>query len=190
MLFKMLGMERAWENVSNTVDGGISRPRQVFVTQSRVLAEKVEEYYKKLAESHIAATRTEQESNELGAKKEKPADRALVDQDEEELWRGSLPKKYSELGDEHFPMFVTFDHVRAIILVFQISFHPFRSFVDFSKKISVPTTSLSLRCHLQTLMKTLRTLLQLLATTCFNVESRLSPMAPFFKRTGLTYPNI
>lgn len=115
MLFKMLGMERAWENVSNIVNGGISRPRQVFVTQSRVLAEKVEEYYKKLAQSHIAATRTEQESTELGAKKEKPEDRALVDQDEEELWRGSLPKKYSELGEEHFPMFITFDHLCRLL---------------------------------------------------------------------------
>lgn len=111
MLFKMLGIERAWDSVRRSVDENIPRPRQVFVTQSRVLAEKVEEYYKKLAESHIAATRSAEESAQLGANKENPENRALVDQDEEELWRGSLPKKFSDLEDEHFPLFVTFDHV-------------------------------------------------------------------------------
>lgn len=110
MLFKMLGIERAWDAVRSDVS--ISRPRQVFVTQSRVLAEKVEEYYKKLTESHVAATRSTEESVLLGATKEKPEDRALVDQDEEELWHGSLPKRFSDLADEHFPLFVTFDHVR------------------------------------------------------------------------------
>lgn len=112
MLFKMLGIERAWETVCESLNDSISRPRQVFVTQSRVLAEKVEEYYRKLTESHAAAMRSMQESAQIGAQKQNPEDRALIDQDEEEFWRGSLPKRFSELRDEHFPLFVTFDHVR------------------------------------------------------------------------------
>ena len=41
MLFKMLGMERCWEEVQDT----LSKPRQLFVKLCRVLAEKVEEYF-------------------------------------------------------------------------------------------------------------------------------------------------
>ena len=108
----MLGIERAWDGVQESLDADIPRPRQVFVTQSRVLAEKVEEYYRKLAESHAAASRTEEESAQLGTRKAE--DRALVDQDEEEFWRGTLPKKFGDLTDEHFPLFVTFDHVRML----------------------------------------------------------------------------
>lgn len=111
MLFKMLGIERAWDVIREDLDDSVFRPRQIFVTQSRVLAEKVEEYYRKLTESHAAATRSAQESAQMGAQKQNPEDRALVDQDEEEFWRGSLPKRFSELQDEHFPLFVTFDHV-------------------------------------------------------------------------------
>ena len=111
MLFKILGIERTWESLRGTLDESITRPRQIFVTQSRVLAEKVEEYYRKLTESHIAATRSAQESTEIGAQKRKPEDRALVDHDEEEYWHGSLPKRFSDLQDEHFPLFLTFDHV-------------------------------------------------------------------------------
>ncbi|EEB88265.1 hypothetical protein MPER_13994, partial [Moniliophthora perniciosa FA553] len=33
----------------------------------------------------------------------------LVDLDEEEEYRSLLPTKFSELKDEHFPLFVTFD---------------------------------------------------------------------------------
>ena len=111
MLFKMLGIERTWDTLQGSLDDGLSRPRQIFVTQSRVLAEKVEEYYRKLTESHAAAMRTVEESAQIGAQKQKPEDRALVDKDEEEFWRGTLPKKFSDLQDEHFPLFVTFDQV-------------------------------------------------------------------------------
>ena len=58
MLFKMLGIDSSWNlNFHATNDGTIDRPRQLFVTQSRVLAEKVEEFYHKLTESHAAAMR-------------------------------------------------------------------------------------------------------------------------------------
>jgi hypothetical protein len=112
MLFKILGIERTWDNLQGALEDSVLRPRQVFVTQSRVLAEKVEEYYRKLTESHAAAMRSAEESAKIGAQREKPENRALVDQDEEELRHGSLPKRFGDLRDEHFPLFVTFDHVR------------------------------------------------------------------------------
>ncbi|EKM55346.1 uncharacterized protein PHACADRAFT_208864 [Phanerochaete carnosa HHB-10118-sp] len=115
MLFKMLGIERAWDAIREDSNDSFSRPRQVFVAQSRVLAEKVEEYYRKLAESHAVATRSAQESVQMGARKQNTEDRALVDQDEEEFWRGSLPKRFSELQDEHFSLFVTFDHLCQLL---------------------------------------------------------------------------
>jgi hypothetical protein len=49
MLFKILGIQRAWE--MSAVD--MPKPRQIFVTISRVLATKVEEYFTKLLESLV-----------------------------------------------------------------------------------------------------------------------------------------
>ena len=112
MLFKMLGIERSWEKVQEEFAGTIPRPRQMFVTQSRVLAERVEEYYTKLVESHEASQRSAQESTAIAdAKKDRRA-QGLVNRDEEEIYRGSLPKCYGDLEDKHFPLFVTFDQVR------------------------------------------------------------------------------
>ena len=113
-MFKMLGIERTWDNLRDTFHDTFPRPRQLFVTQSRVLAEKVEEYYRKLSQSHAAAQRTAEESHQLADAKQATHDQGLVDRDEEEFWRGDLPKSYGELKDEHFPLFLTFDHVLSI----------------------------------------------------------------------------
>ena len=61
MLFKMLGIERAWESHRETMP----KPRQLFVTQSRVLAEKVEEYFAKLLESLATASHEVHEQTAL-----------------------------------------------------------------------------------------------------------------------------
>jgi hypothetical protein len=103
MLFKMLGIERSWE-MNREMH---ARPRQIFVTQSRVLASKVEEYFTKLLES-LAAAHGSAEEVERAAK----AMERLVDEDEEENWRGTLPPSFSQLEDNHFPLFVTYDRVR------------------------------------------------------------------------------
>lgn len=117
MLFKMLGIERAYENLRHEYDGELNRPRQLFVTQSRVLAEKVQEYYVKLAMSQAAAQRTAEESSKLAAQQKEQEEKGLVDRDEEEFHHGTLPKSFKELRDEHFPLFVTFDHVRRNALM-------------------------------------------------------------------------
>ena len=113
----MLGIENAWlASCDNSLTEGLVKPRQLFVTQSRVLAEKVEEYYAKLAASHSAALRTTEESAKLAAQEKARQEQGLVDRDEEEFHRGTLPKAFSQLKDEHFPLFVTFDHVRVLFL--------------------------------------------------------------------------
>ena len=111
MLFKIFGIERAWDALRDSLADGLPKPRQVFVTQSRVLAEKVEEYYHKLTESHIAATRSAEESSAIATSKSDRRMRGLVNQDEEEVHHGTLPKRYGDLKDEHFPLFITFDQV-------------------------------------------------------------------------------
>lgn len=109
MLFKMFGIERAW------VQSGCPspRPRQVFVTQSRILAEKVEEYFIKFLRSIAGETNTPQHIGDLLERWRAHSDRGLVDIEEDVNWRDELPKKFSELSDKHFPLFITVDMVSA-----------------------------------------------------------------------------
>ncbi|KAI9068145.1 hypothetical protein FKP32DRAFT_1672451 [Trametes sanguinea] len=111
MLFKMLGIERSWESYRDT----LPKPRQVFVTQSRVLAEKVEEYFAKLHDSLSTANRSAKEIAAMALQKKVKENAGLVDRDEEIYWRGDLPKRYGELKEEHFPMFLTYDHLCRLL---------------------------------------------------------------------------
>ncbi|KAF8955734.1 hypothetical protein BDZ97DRAFT_1926448 [Flammula alnicola] len=115
-----------WEDDHNVIqDAGIERayamrkdsmpkPRQIFVTQSRVLAGKVEEYFTKLLESLSTAERTREELAQL-IKKKQEQDDGLIDIDDDRNWRGDLPQKFSQLQDEHFPLFVTFDRLASLL---------------------------------------------------------------------------
>jgi len=108
MLFKMLGLERAWEFRRESMP----KPRQIFVTQSRVLAGKVEEYFTKLLESLSTAGSSPKDLVKAAeAKKLLREDDVLVDVDDEPEWRSDLPSSYLQLRDEHFPLFLTFDRV-------------------------------------------------------------------------------
>ena len=110
MVYKILAQERSWADRFQTT---MRKPRQLFVTQSQVLVQKVEEYYARRSKSftpahlqrHVKAITTADETNER-----KPL---LVDADEEVYWNAALPKRYGALRDEDFPMFLTFDHVRV-----------------------------------------------------------------------------
>ncbi|KAG2070722.1 hypothetical protein BDR04DRAFT_1076592 [Suillus decipiens] len=103
MLFKILGIQRAWE--LSAID--MPKPRQIFVTKSRMLATKVEEYFTKLLESLTMAGYTLPEIAKLKAQS---IEDDLVDLDDapESM---NAPARYSQLGDKHFPLFVTFDQV-------------------------------------------------------------------------------
>lgn len=107
MLFKMLGVERTWQQYPDLGP----KPRQVFVTQSRVLATKVEEYFAKLMGSLEAATYSRERLRAMGKSISKRP--RLVDQDDNDHWRSDLPDKFSGLSEEHFPLFITYDRVRT-----------------------------------------------------------------------------
>ncbi|KAH9921295.1 uncharacterized protein B0H18DRAFT_880310 [Fomitopsis serialis] len=111
MLFKILGIERSWNAQKDTS----AKPRQMFVTQSRVLADKVQDYYSKLHDSLSSADKQPEELRELALTRAARQDQGLVDRDEEIERRADLPKRYSELGDEHFPMFITFDQLCRLL---------------------------------------------------------------------------
>lgn len=101
MLYKMLLVEASSEPSTSPT----SKSRQLFVTQSRILADKVGEHFAKLLGGYLPSAVSE------NIKAARRADRALVDIDEENDWRSDLPKKYSDLQDTDFPLFVSFDQV-------------------------------------------------------------------------------
>jgi hypothetical protein len=105
MLFKMLGIERAWKQFPDMWD----RPRQIFVTQSRVLATKVEEYFSKLMLSVDAASYSPNELREKAKNIDKEME--FIDLDDVGQWRSDLPAKFTELTDGNFPLFITYDQV-------------------------------------------------------------------------------
>lgn len=112
MLFKIFGIERAVKGQIR--QNLLSKPlRQLFVTQSRVLAGRVEDYYKKLSDFLQTAYMSKDELRERHRSKKNEEEEELVDLDEEE-WHEDLPKRFSELEDRHFPLFLTFDKVRIL----------------------------------------------------------------------------
>jgi len=109
MLFKMLSIERTWLRYPDIGP----KPRQVFITQSRILATKVEEYFAKLMSSLEASACSPEVLRAMEMDVEQEVD--LVDPDDDEKWRSDLPERFSELLDDHFPLFVTYDRVRIFI---------------------------------------------------------------------------
>ena len=112
MLFKMLAQEHFWQQSHEQSRELITtRPRQLFVTQSRVLADKVEEYFTKLLQSLSRSSSVKVDVSTLLERTKNREGASLVDHDEVDQLRNDLPKKFSDLTDDHFPLFVTFDKV-------------------------------------------------------------------------------
>ncbi|KAG8877563.1 hypothetical protein FRB98_006659 [Tulasnella sp. 332] len=107
MLFKMLALERAAEQSRTKV-------RQIFVTQSRVLAGRVEEYFKKLVLSSQPANKTAGAAKGDANVAAKPQ-QELLDLDDEVDDDARLPSRWSELQDHHFPLFLTFDQLCRLL---------------------------------------------------------------------------
>jgi hypothetical protein len=112
LLFKMFGIEKAWQQ------GGCLEPmpRQLFVTKSSFLAEQVEGYFMQFVASLCEELQTPQQSQSLLQRWSKRSARGLTNVEECDYWRNDLPRKYSELTDDNFPLFITFDGVSDIIL--------------------------------------------------------------------------
>jgi hypothetical protein len=107
MLFKMLNVERSGPMISNR------KLRQVFITQSRVLAERVEEYYVKLVQSSAAGECSGMDTIHRAVQCAQ-TEKGIMELDDEDDIRSGLPKKFSQLTDEHFPLFLTFDKVHYL----------------------------------------------------------------------------
>ncbi|KAK0245331.1 hypothetical protein EDD85DRAFT_800629 [Armillaria nabsnona] len=105
MLFKMLLIERTFQ----LMESNSSPPRQVFVTKSRVLAKKVQEYFAKLANSLTMASQSYTDLTSRPRASQYHAEPGLVHEDDDFEWRTDLPVKYSDLEQRHFPLFITFD---------------------------------------------------------------------------------
>lgn len=104
MLFKMVCVEASYDVMKATT----RKPRQLFVTHSRVLATKVAEYFFKLTKSLNLASQSLQE---LKLQKETiPQDIGLIDL-EEEAADVDLPPSFSQLEERHFPLFLTYTQV-------------------------------------------------------------------------------
>jgi hypothetical protein len=135
-------------------DKDVPKVRQLFVTKSRLLAEKVEEYFAKLLTSLSAASKSPEELKALAAaQKILPEGEALVDKDDELRYRSDLPAKFSHLTDQHFPLFITFDHVSCFLQVvsnhghvrcFWFSFANFLKLMSWEMLYNVQTGILSL----------------------------------------------
>ncbi|KAI6095427.1 hypothetical protein EV401DRAFT_1188199 [Pisolithus croceorrhizus] len=112
VVFRMLGIQRAWEQVS-----GVRKPRQLFVTRFPVLAAKVEEFFTSLVESLALAGCTEDELRSIryqiqSTKQQTPR---MVDPLNALNYRPGTPQKYSELSDHDFPLFITFDQLARMV---------------------------------------------------------------------------
>ena len=112
IIFKIFGIERAWQN-----RGSIGpRPRQLFITKSQLLANKVENDYVNLLFSLYAGPDTPQYVHERIQHWNSHRRNNVLDPDGAEGIRDDLPEKFSELQDSHFPLFITVDTVGTILV--------------------------------------------------------------------------
>ena len=114
MLYRMLRIEGMFQSNSDYM----RKPRQIFVTKSPVLALKVQDHSQKLVDSlKIASLSPQQLKDKAALIETKPMDQGLVNLVDEQGRRSDLPRKYSQLQDSNFPLFVTFDHVGRIVIL-------------------------------------------------------------------------
>ncbi|KAH9945568.1 hypothetical protein B0H21DRAFT_877321 [Amylocystis lapponica] len=111
MMFKMLGIERSAQACGTTMP----KVRQLFVTQSAVLAVKVEEFFMKLLGSLNMADLSPEELAQIDISARIRRDRGMVDHDEEIAHQEDTPKRFSDLTDNHFPMFITFNQLCSLL---------------------------------------------------------------------------
>ncbi|KAI5996986.1 hypothetical protein EDD15DRAFT_2528653 [Pisolithus albus] len=112
MIYKMLGIQRTWEQLSDS-----RKPRQLFVTRFPVLAAKVEEFFTGLVESLALAGRTQDELRDLRSQNRHAENKEpqMMDPLNALNYRVGTPQKYSDLSDHDFPLFITFDQLARMI---------------------------------------------------------------------------
>ncbi|TBU42439.1 hypothetical protein BD309DRAFT_866302 [Dichomitus squalens] len=100
MMYKIVSRERGWASIS----AELPKPRQLFVTRSRMLAAEVQRTVDHLLESFKLADLTQQELLDIWRRQVDPMDEIRP-----------LPRKWSDLDDEHFPMCISFDQLRDML---------------------------------------------------------------------------
>jgi len=120
MVFKMMNLEELKAQRASQVDeAALTMPpqRQLFVTQSRILARRVQEYFEKMLSSSVNSRKAVSESEEAApeSKKEQDHDDMMDLDDEDDEERADLPKKFCELEDRHFPLFLTVDQLCRLL---------------------------------------------------------------------------
>ena len=138
MVFKILGIERTYD--TGNFRYAMVKPRQLFVTQSQVLAKKVEEYYAKLHQSHATAHLSPAELQEMASTNPTRRER-MVDEDEEIFYTTTLPRRFGALEDSHFPLFLTYNHVSYQRILCDCGASVDISFVACSRTSSVTSSS-------------------------------------------------
>lgn len=107
IVFKIFGIERAWHNRGSVGP----RPRQLFITKSWLLADKVERDYMNLLLSFSAGPDTPQYIRDRIQHWDLRKKNKVLDPDDVGGIREDLPDKFSDLQDKHFPLFITVDTV-------------------------------------------------------------------------------
>ncbi|KAH9017008.1 hypothetical protein EDB85DRAFT_2017856 [Lactarius pseudohatsudake] len=111
IVFKIFGIERAWQNRGSLGP----RPRQLFITKSQLLANKVEHDYTDLLFSLSAGPEMPQYVRERIQHWNSRRRNKILDLDDAEGTRDDLPEKFSELQDSHFPLFITVDTLWSLL---------------------------------------------------------------------------
>jgi hypothetical protein len=113
IVFKIFGIERAWQN-----QGCVGpRPRQLFITKSRLLAEKVERDYVSLLYSLSTGPDAPLYVRERIQRWNSRRKKVIFNPDDTEGKRDDLPEKFSELRNSDFPLFLTMDTVSSALLI-------------------------------------------------------------------------
>lgn len=118
MVLKMIAREmlRIQQASEPTNSNSLSRCRQLFVTQSRILAGRVQEYFGKMMMSQSVGQKSFQELECLAQRNQGVRDEeGMLDIDEDEDERADLPKRFSDLEDIHFPLFLTMNQLCKLL---------------------------------------------------------------------------
>lgn len=91
--------------------------RQLFVTRSRVLTQHVAANYRGLIESSEIASKSAKELEEMRKANQQYQNRELVEFDNEVDLRDDLPRRFSQLTQAHFPLFISFEKVKSYLQV-------------------------------------------------------------------------
>ncbi|KAM5542262.1 hypothetical protein V8D89_004135 [Ganoderma adspersum] len=100
MMYKIVSIERGWTASA----WGLMKPRQLFVTRSRMLVGEVQRTTDQLIESFRLAELSHEELKDIRNR-----------QGELEQHRQALPKQWSKLEDYHFPLFIAFDKLLDLL---------------------------------------------------------------------------